>query len=166
MTALKLNIDLIAAPMPSVNERSAPPLTFDAKLPISRSDSLSDAARPVLSPLIDTLTSFLSGDASLYYSTGGGVLGGVGHAALQVAAKAFVRVASDFLDQTTQTSDHPLPATGQVYFYLVTPEGWRRAEATYAELMTGQGALAPLFAAGQEVITQFRQIEEAQAKLP
>ncbi|HSB89542.1 MAG TPA: hypothetical protein VLD63_05905 [Anaerolineales bacterium] len=119
-----------------------------------------------LGKAVATLTSFLSGDASLYYSTGGGVLGGVGHAALRDAAKAFVRVASDSLDQTSQTSDHPLPATGQVYFYLVTPEGWRRAEAKYTELMAGQGALAALFGAGQDVITQFRKIEESRAKQP
>jgi len=119
-----------------------------------------------LGKAVASLTSFVTGDASLYYSTGGGILGGVGHAALRGAAKEFVRVASGFFDQTTQTSDHPLPATDQVCFYLVIPGGWRRAEAKYTELMTGQGALVPLFAAAQEVITQFRKIEEAQANLP
>ncbi len=117
-----------------------------------------------LEEAVVTLTSFISGDASLYFSTGGGVLGGGGQAAVSEAAKAFVRLSSSCLDRAVPAPDHAVPPVGRVFFYLLTLEGVHRAEASYEDLTAGQGPLAALFAAGQEVIAQFRKIQEAGLK--
>jgi hypothetical protein len=110
---------------------------------------------------VATLTSFTSGDASLYLSTGGGVIGGFAHTAVREAAQNLVGLAASFVGQTNPAPDHPTPAFGQVFFHLITPQGLRRAEASEEDLAEGSDPLAPLFMAGHEVITQLRTIVQS-----
>jgi hypothetical protein len=72
---------------------------------------------------IATITGFNSGDASLYLSTGGGVLGGVGHARVREAARALVAEAQKRLPRMTLTSDFPLPKIGRAKIYALTGRG-------------------------------------------
>ena len=107
-----------------------------------------------------TLMSLSDGSASLYFSTGGGIIGGEGQPPVREAAVAFVRVASANLGHLKQVSAHPLPAPGQTSFYVFTPEGVFGAEVAEQDLGQGRHALSPLFQAGQGVITQFRLTED------
>ena len=57
-----------------------------------------------------TLVAFLSGDASLYLSSGGGVLGGGGgHENVKQSVSAFIDKAEKYLDKTTRTETTQLP---------------------------------------------------------
>ena len=56
-----------------------------------------------------TLVAFLSGDASLYLSSGGGVIGGGGHENVKQAVNAFITKAEKYLTKTTRTETTPLP---------------------------------------------------------
>lgn len=49
-----------------------------------------------------TTVSYQTGDASLYLSSGGGVIGGGQHQNVNSAAKQFVSLAQTFLDKTTK----------------------------------------------------------------
>jgi hypothetical protein len=109
---------------------------------------------------VATLTSFSSGDASLYFSKGGGVIGGIGHEPVRAAARQFVASSHDFLPAMVKTTAYPLPVVGQTRFYILTTKGIYTAEASETDLGMRQSKLSPLFYRGQAVITELRLIVE------
>ncbi len=109
-----------------------------------------------MSGAVATLTSFQTGDASLYLSTGGGVIGGVGRATVRDAAIAFVEAATPYLKHMDLSTDFPKPAQGMVRFYVLTTRGIHTAEFTEADLGGNKLEFSPLFYAGQEVLTRLR----------
>jgi hypothetical protein len=96
------------------------------------------------------------GTASLYFSTGGGILGGQGRPTIHAAAKKFVRSARELVTRLPLVREHPLPSLGRVRFSIFTPEGVRAAEAEEAELVAGRGDLALLFKSANDLLTRFR----------
>lgn len=105
-----------------------------------------------------SLVAFADGSTSLYFSSGGGVLGGGEHASVNEASRAFVAKAADDVQHVESTSDHPLPPEGMTRFYFRIDDGLRTAEAPENELGEGRHPLSALFHAGQEVLTQLRLI--------
>ena len=67
-----------------------------------------------------TLTAFATGDASLYFSTGGGMIGGAGHESIAAAAKQSVEEADHVLDLMRPVTDFFRPSGDDVYFYVLT----------------------------------------------
>jgi hypothetical protein len=111
---------------------------------------------------VATLSVFASGDTSLYFSTGGGVIGGIGHETVRKAAVHFIEQSRMFLSSMAQCSDTPLPPQGEVRFYILTTKGLFTTRANEIELGEGRSPLSPLFYSGQEVITQLRMATEKQ----
>ena len=72
---------------------------------------------------IATVVAFQSGDASVYLSSGGGVIGGYGHENVKTAAKRFVNEAQKYLANTKPTDITPLPGKDMVNFYFLTNKG-------------------------------------------
>jgi hypothetical protein len=107
-----------------------------------------------------SLVSLADDSASVYFSTGGGVIGGQAHDAVANAAKAFVQAAHRDLAKLKAPPDELLPKPGYVRFFVLTDEGKRFAEAEEQILGEGKHELSPLFYAGQEVITQLRLISQ------
>jgi len=103
-----------------------------------------------------------TGDASIYFSSGGGVIGGVQHENVRAAAVAFVQGAAKHLEQFVRASEYPCPSVAKVRFYVVTPEGVHSAEADEQELEEGKNSLSSLYIAGQDVITELRLVTERQ----
>ena len=104
-----------------------------------------------------TLTSYSSGDASLYFSTGGGILGGIGHETVRNAARQFVSSAQTFLSKMKEAASFPLPPTGVTHFYVLTNHGtYGSPELISDDLRNSKGEFFALFAAGQDVITEIR----------
>ena len=105
---------------------------------------------------IVTLAAFLPGDASLYFSTGGGMIGGGGYDSVRKAVVNFNEKADAFIPHCKKSPAFPMPRSGQTIFYILTKEGIYTAQAMEESLGNGKEALSPLFFDGQEVITQFR----------
>lgn len=104
-----------------------------------------------------TTVAMADGSASIYLSTGGGFIGGgQQHEAIRKAAMNFVRVAASYRPQMAVVKTFPLPGDGETTFYLLTDSGVYSALAQTDLLGAKEHPLAPLFAAGQEVITQYR----------
>jgi hypothetical protein len=99
-----------------------------------------------------------TGDASLYLSSGGGVIGGIGHENVRAAAIAFVHESAKHLGQMTATSEFPYPEIGHVRFYIRTRDAVYMTDRPEKELGEKRDALWPLFYAGQNVITELRQV--------
>jgi hypothetical protein len=125
---------------------------------------LSDAGDEPFAVLMDigldrataTLFAASTGDASIYLSSGGGVIGGYAHENVRAAAKALVTEAAQHLSRMQRVSEFPCPAAGNVRFYVRTREAIYAAEAADSALGEKADALWPLFYAGQEVLTQLR----------
>jgi hypothetical protein len=104
--------------------------------------------------------SYQTGDASLYLSSGGGVIGGGQHQNVNSAAKQFVSTAQTFLDKTTKTVLTPLPATDQVKFYLLTNKGVFVGQETMKNFENNSSAWLKLFEEGNNVLTELRKTSE------
>jgi uncharacterized membrane protein YfbV (UPF0208 family) len=111
-----------------------------------------------------TLVVLADGNASLYLSSGGGVIGGIGNEAVREAAIAMTNVADQYVDQTATTEGTPLPPPGEEAFYILTTQGIRAATAKEDDLVELRHPLSTLFYAGQEVITQLRLQSETPQK--
>lgn len=105
------------------------------------------------------------GGASLYFGSGGGIVGGGAHEPVQQAARALVDTGQGFLGRLEPaTEGHPLPATGQVRFTLLTPGGAHCGAVPKLPLDTAVHPLTRLYAATHDLITQLRLIDQAREK--
>lgn len=112
-----------------------------------------------------TVTSFKTGDASLYLSTGGGTIGsGQESAEVAAAAEGFVAAANLFMHTMSTASTQPLPLPGEVTFYVLTSSGIYSAAAPKQALGDKMHVLSMLYYAGQAVLTEIRLLSERQDK--
>ncbi|HVQ10260.1 MAG TPA: hypothetical protein VMS43_17725 [Allosphingosinicella sp.] len=105
-----------------------------------------------------TLAAFVTGDGSLYVSTGGGVIGRASHVHVVAQAKALVARAADHVDAFEDAAGFPSPPVGQTRFYLLTSDGIVTATEQTQMLAAGQSPLSPLFGTGQELLSEFFQL--------
>jgi hypothetical protein len=103
-----------------------------------------------------TVMTVADGSVSLYLSSGGGVIGAGEHAAVEDVARRFRRLAAESRDLLARTEDFPLPTPGEVRFHVRLEDARLTAAAPEAALRTGRHPLAPLYAAGQDVLTEIR----------
>ena len=108
---------------------------------------------------VATLVAVADGTTSLYFSTGGGIIGAGVHESVAMASRRWLEEGVTFLGQLEPVADPPLPAVGQTQFVAVTNDGVRAAVALEEDLGRNRHVLSPLFYAAQEVITQVRLIE-------
>lgn len=111
---------------------------------------------------VATLVVYVDGAVSLYFSSGGGVIGAGGHETVRRAAAALLDAAEKLRPMLgpAETSDFPLPAIGRVRFYVRTFDGTLTAEAAERELGERRHLLSPLFYAAHGVITAVREATE------
>lgn len=107
-----------------------------------------------------TTVSYQTGDASMYLSSGGGVIGGGKHQNVNNAAKQFVSLGQTFLDKTTKTEITPLPETDVVKFYLLTNNGIFVGQETMKNFENNSSSWLRLFEEGNKVISELRQVSD------
>ena len=108
-----------------------------------------------------TIVAALNGSASLYTTASFGIIGGVHHESVRIAAQRFVRSAEAYHDEAVPTGAYPYPAKGKVRFYLRTFQDVRVIEADAASVYSPSGRYSGLFRAGHAVLTELRKIVEA-----
>ncbi|MEZ0390481.1 MAG: hypothetical protein ACAI34_25605 [Verrucomicrobium sp.] len=111
-----------------------------------------------------TLVATVDGSASLYFSSGGGVIGAGQHAEGAKTSKAFLTEAAKYSGKMTATKDTPMAAPGKTVFYLVSGKGIVTVAAKEDDFGEGRHAVSPLFHRAHELITVIRSIDEARAK--
>jgi len=120
---------------------------------------------PVLAVLMEmgfpeavvTLVSVVDGSTSLYFSTGGGMIGSGEHADVATVSKQFVQDVGESDFGFADADTRPLPLRGSVRFYVVRPGEVVTTEASEDELGNNRHALSPLFHRAQEVISAVRE---------
>jgi hypothetical protein len=103
-----------------------------------------------------TILAVADGSVSMYLSTGGAVIGAGEHAAVRGVAERFRTVAAEMRGLLQQTDNFPLPDRGQVRFQVRTFDGAYSGVAPEAALQASRHPLAPLYAAGQDLLTEIR----------
>jgi len=107
-----------------------------------------------------TVMALSDGSASIYMSGGGGFLGGQKQESVRAAAHLAVETAAKFQPQMRATTDYMLPVSGEVIFYVLTDSGVFTASDKEEELRKPGHPLLKLGNAMQNVITQYRILEE------
>jgi hypothetical protein len=108
-----------------------------------------------------------AGRVSLLFSNGGGLLGGALHEEVRRAVPPFFEAAKRCLPHVTSAASFLVPAAGQVVFYLLTTSGVLTGGGAKDDLGEDRHPLAPLYHAGQDVLTTLRvRAEQAQAETP
>jgi hypothetical protein len=92
----------------------------------------------------------------MYLSRGGGVIGAGEHAAVRGAADRFRTVVAESRGLLERTGVFPPPAVGEVRFHARIGDDRLTGAAPEPVLRTGRHLLAPLYAAGQDVLTEIR----------
>jgi hypothetical protein len=109
-----------------------------------------------------TIVALSDGNASVYLSSGGGYIGGQPYESIRKASQKTVQMAAEFRDQMHATATYPLPQRGEVIFYILTDAGVFSAKVSEEELRAHRHPLSRLGDAAQEIITQYRLIQDKQ----
>ena len=111
-----------------------------------------------------TLLALAEGTTSLYFSTGGGVIGSGKHETVRKASKAFIAAAGAYHGKLPAVTSFPCPDAGRVRFYILTFSGVLSSEADEKILAMGKHEMSPLYMAGQDVLTQMRLASEKEER--
>ena len=114
-----------------------------------------------LSDTVVTLVAAADGSTSLYFGSGGGVIGAGDKTAVQTASGEFLSAASEQAALMRASRTQPYPEGGKIQFFLIRTDGVLTADADEKELQHGQGGLSSLYAKGQDVITAIREAGSA-----
>ena len=107
-----------------------------------------------------SIVAVADGTVSLYLSNGGGTIGAGEYLSARQAGLRFLRAAADHAPWMTGTTEFPLPTAGNVRFHVRTPDGDFSSEVAEDRLRARRDDLAPLYLAGQDVVTEIRLISE------
>ena len=111
-----------------------------------------------------TLVCLADGTTSLYYSTGGGMIGSGQYRPMAQASKALVAEAERRIERMNPTEDYPLPGIGEVRIYFLTYTGMLFAQATESDLISNANPLRPLYQRAQDTLRQLRALSEEKRK--
>lgn len=109
---------------------------------------------------IATTVAYQTGDASLYLSPGGGVIGGGQHQNVSRVAKQFVTLAQTFISKATKTATTPLPSNDEVNFYFLTNKGVFVGHEQMKNFNNNSSVWLKLFKEGNNVLTELRKTSE------
>lgn len=110
---------------------------------------------------VASIVAVADGSVSMYVSTGGGVIGAGEHEAVRAEAKRFRTVVAESRSLLSPATDFPLPGPGEVRFHARIGGGGFSGAAPESALRGGRHPLSPLYAAGQDLLTEIRLASEA-----
>ena len=107
-----------------------------------------------------TLVSLADGTTSLYFSNGGGIIGGGEHENVRKASGYFLTGAQHFYKKAKKVTSNPAPQNGEVNFYFLTFSGTLMYSASEEKLGNDKDELSDLFYAAHGVISELRETQE------
>ena len=106
-----------------------------------------------------TLVALADGTTSLYFSSGGGIIGAGQHPGVREASTAFIGAANRDVAQAQPSTGHAPPTQGETVFYFLTFNGLQAYRAHEQDLGNGNDKLSGLFHAAQAIITAIRNVQ-------
>jgi hypothetical protein len=105
---------------------------------------------------IVTLVAYKTGDASLYFSSGGGVIGGGQNHYICSAAKKFVKEATVYFNESKVIYATPLPDKNSIRFYFLTAKGKHCIHEQLKNIRNKTSAYYDYFGIANDLITELR----------
>ena len=135
------------------------PATFFANSP---------SAEPVYGIIMDwhvgegsiTLTCFVTGESSVYFSNGGGIIGGQASEQAMQAAQRYLQEANQAYVSATPMAAIDLPLPNTVQFYFLTKEGRRFHSVAMQYLEDRSSPMLTLFEQANDLLTALRELQE------
>ncbi len=106
-----------------------------------------------------TLVALADGSTSLYFSTGGGIIGAGEHANVKKASQQLLVLANQSVEHAVPTKSFPPPMNEKTTFYFLTFDGVKAYSASEEMLGEQKDRLSNLFHAAHSVIAEVRQAE-------
>lgn len=111
-------------------------------------------------PAVVTLAAFKTGDVSLYFSSGGGILGGIGRPQLAKLAVEVIGELEALLPELTRTDAMDPPEPGEFCYYVLTPSGRFAARARATDTVPRDGAIVKLVRLSGALMTKLREVSQ------
>ena len=109
---------------------------------------------------IATIAAYKTGDASMYLSSGGGVIGGGQHENVRQSVFTYVQLGQEFLSKSKKTESTPLPDKDSVRFYLLTNKGTYYAQEEMKNIENESSDWLRLFEEANKVLAELRKTTE------
>jgi hypothetical protein len=107
-----------------------------------------------------TIVSYKTGDASIYLSTGGGFIGGIGHDNVKNASINFIKSVTDNLTLFKKAENNNLPPKGYVNFYALTENGLFLCSDKEKKIQNMNNIFFDMYVAAQNIITEYSKISQ------
>lgn len=104
-----------------------------------------------------SLIALADGTTSIYFSSGGGIIGAGSHDNVFKSSKNLLIKAFNFIEVLETVNNYPLPNVEYVRFYFLTEEGIKSIELLEDDLGQGIHQLSELFYLSHNVITAVRE---------
>lgn len=108
-----------------------------------------------------TLAAFNTGDLSLYFSNGGGILGGIQHEKVAGLVRKTIPLLGPLTPQLERSEDIEPPAQGEITFTILTDEGRFRSRLNAMPEARKENVNFQLLALSQGLVTELREASEA-----
>lgn len=108
-----------------------------------------------------TLVALADGSASLYFSSGGGIIGAGENDGPRDVAQLLTKQAAPFATNCERVTQFPLPADGVTKFYILTFDGVMSAETLEDDLGNNRHVLSPLFHGAHALISEIRKLDDS-----
>lgn len=108
-----------------------------------------------------TTVAYQTGDASLYLSSGGGVIGGGQYQNVNNASKQFISLAQTFLDKVVKVDKTSLPTTNEIKFYFLTNNGVYVGKEQIKNFENNSSLWLKLFEEGNNILSELRKISDS-----
>ncbi|TGL34120.1 hypothetical protein EHQ52_06245 [Leptospira koniambonensis] len=105
---------------------------------------------------IVTLATFLSGDASIFLTSGASFIGGGGRESIKKSSVRLIHKYAYLWKQGKKVRWTPNPDLDQVRFFFLTTQGTYYLEDTVTEIDSDTSTLTPIFDEAQAVISEIR----------
>jgi hypothetical protein len=105
---------------------------------------------------VATVVAFETGDASMYSSSGGAVIGGGQDDNVVKAVARYISKGQGYLDKATKTEATPLPDKDCIRFYLKTNKGMYATQETMTNMENGTSPWLSLFEEANVVLAELR----------
>ena len=103
-----------------------------------------------------TVVAFMTGDTSMYFSSGAIIIGAGQHENVKKVVTKYVENGQKYLDKAIKTEKTDLPKSGMTNFNFLTENGVYRISQSLSELESGTSEFSNLFAELNKVITEVR----------
>ena len=119
-----------------------------------------------VSKAVVTLVAVADGTTSLYFTSGGGVIGGGEHDTVHTASRAWLAAVDKFVEAGAFVDQQSPIATvaSATSFAALTYGGLKGARDTDARLRSKTSPIWPIYWLGQDVVTKLRETSERQQR--